>query len=127
MDPVYPNSEILPTGTKRVVEVVDCLADTVVTVTHVEEAQGTNYRKACLVGLLAFFVIAGATFFSALSTTSSNKEAMREHLAAGKVLHEFRPERVSNGLGWVGAGSLALGLASRSRFLSVVGKKKVAL
>lgn len=111
MDPVFPKSELQPNGSRRVVEVVDRLSDTVVSVTHVEESHKANYRRAYLVGLVVFFCIAGMSFFSALSTTSSNKNAFRKHLADGKVSHEFRPERVSDAIGWVGAGALGLGFA----------------
>ncbi len=121
MDPLAPQSQVLTASSGRVVEVVDRLADTVVSVSHLEPARGTHRQTLRLIAMVFFCVAAAVSFGSALSIASANTEAKKAHLAAGKVAHEFRPQRISAGLEWVGMGSAALGLFCAFSF--VIGRR----
>jgi len=97
----------------RVVEVVDCLGDSVIRVQHLDAQTKKPFAAFVLPLALVFLAIAGGCFMSAVSTASANKAARQAHMASGAAAYTFRPKNVSNGLSWVaGLSALAgLGLA----------------
>jgi hypothetical protein len=119
MDPVYLNSK-----SHRVIEVVDCLADTVVSVTQLDRERGAKKRKWMLAAALACFLVGGASFFSAVGTASSNRAALHQHLAAGNPGHSFRPVRVSQGLEWAAGLSTLAGLSLVLGFFALRQKNR---
>lgn len=119
MDPVYPKSD-----SHRVIEVVDCLADTLVSVTQLEREQGVWKRKLFFAAALLCFAVGGVSFFSAVGTASRNKVALHTHVAAGNATHSFRPVRVSRALEWAGGLSALAGLGFAFGFFALRQKNR---
>lgn len=109
MDPLRPIDS--KANHHLVVEVVECLADTVISVSHLER-ETTPRRQRIVVGLAALaLVVFALTFVQAVSLAAANKRALHNHLDAGKTAHSFRPTRVHAASEVIAGASLLAGLA----------------
>lgn len=126
MDPLRPESSYpvadspiagLPIE-NSVVEVVDCLSDTVVSVSHLDRERSNAHGRLLLAAAAMCFLVFGVSFFQAVSTASSNKQALHEHLGEGKPAHSFRPARFASSNEAVGGIALLAGLSLSLAFLA---------
>ncbi len=111
--PVFePANDAQVTG-EQSVEVTAMLGETVVGVKHVMNPRGGKVTKVTC-GLLAFgaglLLISAIAFSSGVTTAADNKARLHEHVAAQKVVHEFRPNRLGAAFDWMALGGLGGGL-----------------
>ncbi len=123
MDPLrsnamHPSTQHSSTN-GRVVEVVDCLSDTVVSVTHLD-ARGPRLRRqlvlACAIVSLSIFAL---SFAKAVSIASSNKRALVQHLHRGEPSHSFRPQRIGSAHEAIGGLALLTGIGLSLAFFAM--------
>ncbi len=107
MASVQPELESL-SQTPRVVEFVDCLGDSVVRMQHIGRPTKKSASVLYLPLAILCFLIAGTSFFSAVSVASKNKQELHAHVQAGEAAHSFRPKKISSIASWTaGLSSLA--------------------
>lgn len=98
----------------QAVEVRALLGDSVVAVKHLVHPSSPATRKTTRAFLLAgasLLVLSAVGFGKGVSVASDNKAKHAEHMASGKVAHEFRPERLSFAFDWMALGGLFGGMA----------------